>query len=225
MDGVKLQSKLWKGYGKAALRIGTPYAVYRPSGATNPIVSGNLITTIPAAFTIHGAGQYKFDKPSDYKDALFHGLFDATMLHQGDYLVGSSGTYFISAFDPIKPILCVNASRTLTISRQNTIAAPGSSNVATLVTAYSGDTIANETAIYQSWPGVLAYVDKSMWPAVQLPADTTKPGGWKILLPAIPGFPAIMENDIVTDDSGKRYQVDAAWMDDIWILHARFLKA
>src|ERR1017187_5435303 len=105
MDGATLQSRLWVGYGKAALRIGTSHGVYRPSGTTNPLVIGNLIETISAVFAIHVA-QYTFDKPSDYKDNLFHGLFDATNVHQWDYLAGPSpgvgsvdGIYFVTGFD------------------------------------------------------------------------------------------------------------------------------
>ena len=63
MDGALLQQKIYGGYAKSALRVGLPFDVYRPSGSVNPLAIGNKIATVRAAFTVHSASQFSFDRP------------------------------------------------------------------------------------------------------------------------------------------------------------------
>ncbi|MGH6821933.1 MAG: hypothetical protein ACRECU_13985 [Methylocella sp.] len=119
-------------------------------------------------------------------------------------------------------------SRTISIRRPNAIASPGSSAVSVLVDAYSGLTAADETAIYTGLPASVQWQAESGRPTPPLPGDTVRSGGWNIYLPKsvniAPG--AINENDIIVDDAGRRYQIDAAYPHNLgWKLRCRFLKA
>lgn len=119
-------------------------------------------------------------------------------------------------------------SRTIAIHRPAVIAAPGSANVATLVSAYSGDTIASETVLFTGIAASIQYKDRDLRATAPLPADTTRPGGWNIYIPRAAGIDegAITENDVVIDEVGRRYQVEAAYPHPLgWKLHCRFLKA
>ena len=199
MDGVKLQSRLWKGYGKAAKRIGTLHTVYRPGTiTTNPLIQANIVTQIQAVFAIHTA-QFTFDKPSDYKDNLFHGLFDATLCKSGDYLVGDDGTYFITAFDPIKPTLCVQCSPILALHRPAQASGVG-------LGAYSGEVIATETTLFSGFPGGMVLRSQAERSEKITPSDAGS-GSYEILLPVIGSGIVPRPSDILSDQYGRRYAV------------------
>ena len=207
MDGARLQAKLWAGYGKAALRIGTLHTVYRPgTSVSNPLIQANIVTQIPAVFAIHTA-QFTFDKPSDYKDNLFHGLFDATLCQPGDYLVGSDGTYFITAFDAIKPTLCVQCSPVLALHRPAQASGIG-------LGAYSGEVLATEQILFSGFPG--GQVLRSQADRVErvTPADTGS-GSYEILLPVIGSGIVPRPSDILSDQLGRRYAVKTAEVSEL----------
>jgi hypothetical protein len=120
--------------------------------------------------------------------------------------------------------------RTIAVHRPGAVATPGSSNVATLVTGYSGETIAAETVIYSGLPASIQYKDRDIRPTSPLPADTSRPGGWHVYIPLSANVPngGITENDVVVDDTvpPRRYQVEAAYNNPLgWKLHCRYLKA
>src|SRR6185437_5929854 len=116
MDAALLQQKIYGGYAKAAVRIGPTYSLYRPPAgvATNPIVSGNLITTLPASFN---AEDMKYQKPNKYGKATWYCIADGTQMQVGDYLVGQSGTFFIAGMQETLPILAVECNRQVRIGR------------------------------------------------------------------------------------------------------------
>lgn len=120
--------------------------------------------------------------------------------------------------------------RTISIHRPAVLAAPGGTNVATLVSAYSGETIASETVVLSGLPASIQYNSGDTRGTAPLPADVQKPGGWNIYLPLSAGVPngGITEDDVVVDDTipPRRYQVEAAYSHPMgWKLHCRYLKA
>jgi hypothetical protein len=118
--------------------------------------------------------------------------------------------------------------RTIEIHRPGVVAAPGSANVATLVASYSGETIATETVLFTGIPASIQYKDRDLRPTSPLPADATRPGGWNIYIPLSAGIAngSVAENDIVVDEVGRRYQIEAAYNHPLgWKFHCRFLKA
>jgi hypothetical protein len=119
-------------------------------------------------------------------------------------------------------------SRTIAIHRPGVIAAPGATNVATLVNTYSGETIAAETVLFTGIPASIQYKDRDLRPTSPLPADTTRPGGWNVYVPASAGITPgdVTENDLIIAENGDRYQVEAAYPNIMgWKFHCRFLKA
>lgn len=120
--------------------------------------------------------------------------------------------------------------RKIAIHRPGPIATPGIANVATLVSGYSGETIAAETVLYTGIPASIQYVARDMRGTAPLPADVQRPGGWSVYIPlsANISIGGINENDIVIDDTNppRRYQVEAAYNHPLgWKLHCRYLKA
>jgi hypothetical protein len=213
MDGVRLQAKVYAGYAKAAQRIGLPYDLYRPTGPNNPI-GGAKIATIPAAFTVHGPGNFEFGKPSDHKTPLFHALLDGTQVLLGDYLVSENnpqGPFFIAAKDAGVPILAVQTNRTISAFNPGPTLAVGAN-------AYSGTTLANETAILTNWPASVLLGSRGVRDQ-QLPEDAGY-GSWRVLMPAWPGV-VIRPGTILNDDVGNRMIVVSAELQDLgWRIDA-----
>lgn len=199
MDAARLQAKLNSGYGKAALRLGYTYSIYRPQGATDPIVSGNLLPgTIFAAFTPRSTG-FNFQISADYKQALFHGLFDATTVDIGDYLVASGHpTFFVAAKQDLLPVICVECNNTVTIVRPEESSSPG-------VQSYIGATPATDAAVMTSFPASLLFDARGKNSGAQLPLDEVNPY-FTILMPALEGVD-VRSSDIITDMDSRRYIV------------------
>lgn len=203
MDAATLQSKLYKGYGKAALRIGPQYSLYRPTSATNPIASGNLLGTLNASFN---AQDMLYGKPNVYGKALWYCLVDGTQTKVGDYLVGADKTVFIAAMQQALPILAVECNRTINIvqaQQQPTVGAQG----------YGGDTAAGETLLMTQWPCSMLQGTKGEKGDVNLPGDVRNPW-WNVLLPAYPGA-IIRSANIIIDDLKRRYVISSAELTDL----------
>lgn len=204
MDAARLQSKVYSGYGKAAQRIGYAFTVYRPQDGSNPIVGGNIVgVPVNASFTPRAAG-FNFQITSDYKNALFHGLFDATSINVGDYLSsGGHGIYFVISKADILPVLCVQCNNIITVSR--TMAPSGAG-----VVGYIGATSDDQEPLMTSWPASVIYDARGKNSGAQLPLDDVKPY-FDILLPALAGVD-IRTSDIITDSNNpaRRYLVTAS---------------
>lgn len=204
MDAARLQTKVSAGYAKSAQRIGYAFTVYRPSAATNPIVSGNIVgSPINAAFTPRAAG-FNFEITSDYTKPLFHGLFDATNLHVGDYLVcAGHGSYFLIGKPDLAPNLCVECNNVISVLRPQGAGGYG------LASSYMGDTSGTEAPLISSWPASVIYEARGKNSGAQLPLDDVKPY-FVILLPALSGVD-IRTSDIITDANApsRRYLVTA----------------
>lgn len=207
MNFALLQQKIYGGYAKASLRIGPTYTLYRPTSSLAPIVSGNIITTLPASFN---AEDMTYKKPRGYGKATWYCLIDGTQTEVGDYLVYEQNTFFIAAMQLTLPILAVQCNRQVRISRMPVENGPGD-------VGYSGVVQSEEIdALGTSGPGGTFI---SGWPASILlggrsDKDTTLPSGVKssgvvILLPASVPI-EIFESDMLQDDLGRQYAVYTA---------------
>lgn len=201
MDAARLQAKVWAGYGKSAQRVGYSFTIYRPQAATAAIVSGNVVgQPINAAFTPRSSG-FNFQITSDYLKPLFHGLFDATGVNVGDYLVcDGHGTYFVIAKPDLAPNLCVECNNVISIVRPQEASAPG------LQPTYIGATAGTDVAVITSWPASMIYDARGKSTGAQLPMDEVAPY-FNLLLPALPAGVEIRPSDIVTDNLDRRYTV------------------
>ena len=213
MDGTRLQSKLYAGYAKAAKRIGVPYDLYRPATWNDPLAD-DPIASIPAAFTVHGANQFGFDKPSDHKNSLYHCLADGSQIRVGDYLINEDtgdGTFFIASMDNAVPMLAIECNAVLTAYNPGPTLSIGAN-------PYSGTTQANETPIMTKWPasallGARGVRDQTF------PSDAGY-GSWKILMPYWEGV-RIRPGTILVDDLTNRMVVQSAELQDLgWRIDA-----
>jgi hypothetical protein len=209
MNGPELQAKLYAGYVKAALRLGTPYLQYRPTGPANPIASGNLVQSLTAAFD--PAPGFEFHHPALFGKPVWYALLDGTQTVVGDYLVGSAGTYFIAAMQPLLPIAAVLCNRVLTINRPAGNAGVGAQ-------PYGGVIAGSEAAELTAWPASVLTKSRGEMGDTRLPGDVKLPWS-EILLPY--GGIELRFGDVILDDNAVRYTVSATERTDLgWRLLA-----
>jgi len=187
MDGATMQALIYQGYGIAAQNIGLSFDQYRPSGANAPTDPANKLATLPAHFRVDD----KLSKWSSYGKALYSAWVDGRELQVGDYLVGVD-TYFIAGMQPLLPILAVQCSRTLSISRPSTAG--------------------TSTPLMTSWPASLLEGSARGKDEADYPGYVASPQ-WVVLLPAAPGV-TLGTADIITDDLGRLYFIESAELTD-----------
>lgn len=215
MDAATLQSRIYTGYSKAALRIGLDTDLYRPGTASHPISGINKLRTFPASFN---AEDMKYGKPNKYGHPIWYGIFDGALTQSGDYLVRVSDgqTYYIGGQQQLLPIICIECNRSIRITRENSSSAVGA-------LPYSGNQPANETDVLGApnamWPASILFGGR-IQQSMNLPASVRE-AGWQILLP--PSVPiTIMAGDIATDDLGRRYAIEGAESTDLgWRINAQ----
>jgi len=216
MDGVLLQTKVYAGFAKAAKRIGTPFDIYRPTTAFNPLAPANMIGTTPAAFTPHGPSNFDFTKPSDWQKPSFHALLDPTQVIPGDYLVSETppfGPFFICSKDPAVPVLAVQCNRTISAFT------PGPAPRPLGASSYGGSTLSNETALLTAWPCSILLGSRGIRNN-ELPGDAGY-GSWRILLPPS-AVVSLRPGTIVTDDLDNRFVIQSAELQDLgWRIDAQ----
>lgn len=220
MDAATLQSRIYKGYGKAAVRLGLANNVYRPAGTANPLAAGNLLVSLLASFN---SEDWSYLKPNKYGRPTWYGLFDGSLTRAGDYLVGPKGTFFIAAQQLHLSILCVECNRSVALVRAPAASSP------TGVQAYGGACATEDTAalgtlngdgtLSAGWPASILLAGKSEQ-GVGLPMSV-KNAGFQILLPA--SIPLVINaSDTFLDDLGRRYVAEACELTDLgWRINAK----
>ncbi|MGJ7529849.1 hypothetical protein [Variovorax sp. GB1P17] len=217
MDAATLQNRIYKGYGKAAVRLGVSYSIARPLLAAAPLA--NVVGSVLASFN---AEDWEYVKPNKYGKATWYGLFDGTLTQAGDYLLGPQGPFFIAGQQLHLSILCVACNRSVGLLR------PAPPVSGTGVQGYGGTCIADGTAgLGTITNGVLS----NGWPAsillggrqghgTELPMAVSN-AGWQILLP--PSVPIVINaSDIIIDDLGRRYIAEAAELTDLgWRINCK----
>ncbi len=190
-----LQDRIDRGRGTAARHIGAAYDAYRPSSTDHPLTPANRYLRLPAAF-MPDDGSFK--RPSGYGRPTWLGLFDSAYTQPGDYLSGPGGTFFIAAQQSLLPVLCVLATRTLTLSRTAAPTFPG-------MNSYGGTMLATATPLLVAWPA--SVLTAGAGAPGTLPGDANLPS-WTILLPATPV--ALLPADLIQDDLGRTYVIGTA---------------
>lgn len=202
MDGTKLQTKIYKGYGQAAKRIGFDYQQFRATSASNPLTS-TALQTLPASFTTN----FNYSAPNKYGQATWLGLFDARTFQPGDFLVGRQGTFFIAAMQDTLPIYCVQTNRVVSVLRVSQDAPVG-------LGSWAGDKRATtEVTIMQGWPASIIQGTKGETNEAKLPGDVKTPW-WAILMPAWSGV-ELRTSDIIRDDLDRKYVISSAELTDM----------
>jgi hypothetical protein len=221
MDGATLQAKIYAGYAKSAAKIGIAYDQYRPVSAAQPL--GNKVSTVKMA--VDSGRQYTFTSPNEYGDPTWLALIDDATVQTGDYLVGNNGglntnTYFIAGKQFLLPVLAIECNRSVHIVRPAGPTGIGALSYNELTAGSEADLLGTSSAM---WPASVLLGGKSNSPG-PLPTGV-KNAGWKVLLP--PSVPVtISEGDIIIDDIGRRYAIEAAEMSDLgWRLMAQEVHA
>lgn len=213
MDGVRLQAKIYKGYGKATKHIGLPFARYRSATWMTPIASGNLVDTILASFVTTRAENFNYGKAEGPADYLRNALVDCRTMQIGDVLVHASGTYYIAALPPLLPPSAVKADATVSVLRPISNAAAASPSVGLI--GYGGvlpDIAAigqdGESLLATGVPAAIGPTRSGTRPGGLLPADAAGPNAYVVYLPLPKGW--LRDRDIIIDELGHRYQVSVA---------------
>jgi hypothetical protein len=203
MNGTKLNTLVYKGYAKAATKIGTPYQHYRPLSATNPLASGNRLADMPVSLN---ANDPQYSRPNMYGKATWYAVADGSQLQVGDYIVGIEGTLFVAALQQLLPIYMVDCNRTISILRPQIGLSVGA-------LPYSGDTQGNEVMLMQSWPASVLQGSKGEKNETNLPGDVKTPW-WAVLVPYFPGV-TLQTSDVIVDDLGRRMIISGAELTDL----------
>lgn len=217
MDAIKLQNKIYAGYGKAALRIGLDNAQYRPTDSVNPLAA--QIATVKASYN---AEDMKYGKANQYGQSLWWGLFDARTTQVGDYLVGPQGTFFIASQQLHLPIQCVQCNGSVRVLGQSDDSSVGAMPYSGACAADSTDALGQRSedgSFGVGWPASILLKGRSEITGTGLPG-ATRNMGWMILLP--PSVPIVIDSAaILLDNLGRRYAVQGAELTDMgWRLQS-----
>lgn len=203
MNGTKLNSLVYKGYAKAATKIGTTYQHYRPTSAMNPLAVGNRLADMPVSLN---ANDPQYSRPNMYGKATWYAVADGTQLQVGDYIVGIEGTLFVAALQQLLPIYMVDCNRTISVLRPQIGMSAGA-------LPYSGDTQSNEVMLMESWPASVLQGSKGEKNETNLPGDVKTPW-WSVLMPHFPGV-TLQTSDVIVDDIGRRMIISGAELTDL----------
>jgi len=96
--------------------------------------------------------------------------------------------------------------RTVTITRPALATTSGDAG-------YLGLEEANETVIASNIPASIQFDRHGTRPDARVPSDAEGRTLWKIFLPVTPALPlgSLRQTDVVTDDQGLRYQIEAPY--------------
>ena len=237
-NAAAVQARLSKGYAKVARQQGLFTGVYRPIDEKDPF--SNKIAETYVIYT----KSYEFTKPDKFGIPFMLGIFDATGIQQGDYLVtppipdsgtynpddvftntgivGSTDVFYVSSLMLNTPIMLVECQRTITVSR---ILGPTGANGATKgVLSYSGAKPGLETVLMQDWKAAIVQGTKGENNPTNLPLDMRMPW-WIITLPHFPGI-IIDTGDVIRDDLGRKYMVCSPELTDMgWRITAAYERA
>jgi len=211
MEGARLNDRVAKGLGQAALRIGDAYEAFRPNGLGAPLARRNFVIQLAVAF--HGEDR-DWHRSARYGQPLWFAIFDNAYTQPGDYLVGPLGTFFVASQPPMLPTVCVLTNRVLRITRAGGARAAG-------VNAYGGVQHGELFLLLVAWPASMLAAGGGghggMLPGQPGPSSTT------VLLPALHGKQALelRQGDLITDEAGSVSVISSVELSPLgWRLNA-----
>jgi hypothetical protein len=208
--GYGVQDVMARSLGVAARSMGLTTDVYRPRGASAPLVPVNRVVRLHAAFTGADIG---FKRPNSYGDAVWFGLFDTAYTRPGDYLVQNDTIWFVAAQPRLMPALVVRTDRTVSFSRAPAPKLTG-------VNDYGGVTRTNVVPVLTCWPASVTGVHRGPDPDAKLPGDAMETQ-WTVLLPGASGV-VLLTGDLMRDDLGRDGVVAGAELNELgWRLLVR----
>jgi hypothetical protein len=214
MDGRKLQDRIHFGLGRSARYVGQWADAFRPTGPLNPLETQNRFLRLPALFvSASGSGV----RTNAFGEALWHGVFDASYTRAGDYIVLGSRIFFIASQEPLLPVLCVSANRTISVTRAN---AQGSA----AANSYGGYTSGGSTILMEGWPASVLGEDRTSASAAALPINLGVPF-WSVLVPSVAKI-ILSRGDLVVDDLGRMAVITGSELTNLgWRISAKLATA
>jgi hypothetical protein len=199
VDFARIQNRIYYGYGKAAVRLGTNHAIYRSTDGINPIQEANFLFNQLISIDQN----YKYTSPKKYGDPVWQFLpEDGLQLQNFDYMVGGTTTYFIGDIKPddrLSPPVCVECNATMTIYRPVTTRTAGTN-------AYQTFDQANLPKILVNCPvSILQHSKTDAASTMKLPTGVKLPF-YNVYLPEFVGV-IIKTGDVVVDNKGRRLAV------------------
>ena len=192
MDGLTLRDKVSRGMGRAAIKLGTPFSVFRPTGSSQPCSTRNHVINLLAQMSPGGGNSASSGVA---KAPLWTGVFDTSYTRPGDYLVGTDATFFIAFLPDNEPAKMVLTNRLISITRETL---PG-------LSGYAGLTESTSSTLLSPWPASL--LRSSAHGSIGT-KYLTELSSLILLLPDIPINPEA--GDVITDDLDQTYLVSSA---------------
>lgn len=193
MNRAGIIDRISRGYGRASAVVGNPVDVFRPYGASDPIVLPNRVFTgrmAAIATGTVGTSAAPFLTAPKFGDADLAAMMDARGLQSGDYIQDDAAIYFLHSVETFGTPRAVWCNCRVTVKRPDGGTA-GSGY-------YGGDVRANETALVTSWPASVRQLGAGRQHEAGLPGDVPATG-YQVLLPS--SVPVqIRASDVIEDD-------------------------
>ena len=202
MDGVKIQQKVWWGYGKAASKIGLNYKVYRSSDGIDPLDISNYLYDLPLSTT----QIWSYKSPNKYAMNSWMMVVDGNQVEAGDYLVADNDLfddiYFIASKQSLQPILGIKCDRiidVISVSTDDVLEKKG-------FTGYSAENVPplNNQTIMQNCPCSFIIGSKGEANSVNLPFDSKMPW-YSVYLPYLNKY--ISDGYVIVDENNNRFLI------------------
>ena len=197
MNGTLLNAKIQRGYAISAGKIGVSHAQYRPTNPLTPFATS--IGNLPAAFNVAGS----FAKQTQADQIFWQAIVDGSKLELGDYLLGLH-TWCIVGLEPLMPVIAMRCTDTISISRGSESFSP------TEGLSQSMTTIAANIPCYIQLKKNKGFSSPAGFVA---PTNTSAPmPEWTVYvgLAGVTPDGFIHEGDMVEDQNGNQWRVDAA---------------
>jgi hypothetical protein len=200
MDAERLNDRVARGKGQAALHLGEMYDVFRARNGIEPLAPTNRLLCLNAAF--HSEDK-DWNRSARYDQPLWFAVYDTAYTRPGDYLRGPGGTFFVAAQPPLLPTVCVLTNRVVSFTRADGARRPGSNG-------YGGVQQREDTLLLDGWPASVLMTGAGARGAGALPGEPG-PASWIVRLPALlgPRGVELLQDDLMTDEAGTRAVISA----------------
>lgn len=192
-----IQRKIYYGYEKAAIRLGTTHNIYRSTDGIDPIKAANLIGTRLISIDQN----YKYMSAKKYGDPVWQFLMtDGLTLQNYDYMVSPGGiNYFIVDIKPdnrLNPPTCVECNDIVSVFRTTSTRTAGEN-------PYQTYNPATTPTLLKNCPASVLQHNRTDAQNMKLPTSVKLPF-YSILLPEFDDI-IIKTGDVIIDSKGRRY--------------------
>lgn len=199
VDFARIQNRIYYGYGKAAIRLGTSHDIFRTPNGINPLQATNFI----GSQLIGIDTDYTYVKQKKYGEPVWQLLpEDGLSLQNYDYLVGTDMTYFIvdiASTERLSPPIAVECNSTINLVDPKSTLTPGTNTYQQLQTG---------TTILLNCPCSILEYTRFASNNMKLPSSVTLPH-YQIILPDFDDV-IIKTGQIIYDGIGRKFAVISA---------------